>query len=237
MAAVIRPARRLPIRVALVVLCLLQAAAGQAQNCRADKDSRICGEGKDALRLFEGTASPSGKFAFAWRSANGIPASGIPLDVENLLVRAADGAILARLGGAYWATSQSRANRYDSSATWSPDSRAVIELANDRWDTVSLRYYALGSDDSAEPFDLYPLVEPAVKAKLPPRKRESYTFRVREDQPIKLGARGHARFFAMLYIIKSDAPSLDYDVRIDLTRRDGKTAAKLVSIRRVSLPP
>lgn len=32
--------------------------------------------------------------------------------------------------------------------------------------------------------------------------------------PSRLDARGHARFFAMLYIIKSDAPNFDYDVRV-----------------------
>jgi hypothetical protein len=239
MAAVIRRAFRSRVLPALAgLLCLLQAAVAEQQACRVDKNSWICGEGRDALRLFEGTSAPSGKFAFAWRSPNGIPSGDeIPVAAENLLVRSADGVILAKLGGEYWATGQMRANRYESVASWSPDSRAVIEVANDRWDTASLRYYALSGDDKAEPFDLYPLVEPALKAKLPPRKRENYTFRVREDQPIKLDVRGHLRFFAMLYLIKSDQPSLDYELRVDITRKEGKMAAKVVSIRRVTLPP
>jgi hypothetical protein len=61
MAFVAAFAMRVPILPALVgALCLLQAAAAQGQNCKADKNSRICGEGKDALRIFEDTASPSG---------------------------------------------------------------------------------------------------------------------------------------------------------------------------------
>ncbi len=88
-----------------------------------------------------------------------------PDGVENILIRLADGAVLARLGGTYWANGEMRANRDDVTAAWSPDSRAVIEVSNDRWDTYSLAYYAVDRADKAAALDLRALVEPALKAK------------------------------------------------------------------------
>ena len=86
------------------------------------------------MRIFADTTSPSKKYAFAWRGPEGLPSGrDIPSNgVENVLIRLSDGAVLAKLGGEYWATGQMRANRYDLLAVWSPDSRAVIEVANSR---------------------------------------------------------------------------------------------------------
>jgi hypothetical protein len=81
-------------------------------------------------------------------------------------------------------------------------------------------------------FDLRALVEPAVKAKLPARKREFNSFRVREDLPVTLDARGHARFTAMVYVPKSEA-GLDYKVQVDIASRNGKPSARIVLMQRV----
>jgi hypothetical protein len=185
------------------------------------------------MRVIDKTMSPSGKFAFAWRSAGGVaPGGQIPPDgVENMLIRVADGAVLAKLGGTYWANGEMRANRYDLVAVWSPDSRAVIEVSNDRWDTYSFAYYAVGREEEAAALDLRALVEPALKAKPPPSKRESHSFRVREDLPVKLDAGGRAQFTAMLYIPKAET-SLDYGVRVDIALRQGKPTARIVSMQR-----
>src|SRR5438034_9155254 len=87
-------------------------------------------------------------YAFAWRSEQGLPSGRDrpPAGVENLLVRIADGAVLAKLGGEYWATGEMRANRYDLLAAWSPDSRAVIAVANSRWDSESFAYYRIDGE-------------------------------------------------------------------------------------------
>lgn len=113
-----------------------------------------------------------------------------------------------------------------------PDSRAVIEVSNDRWDTYSFAYYVVDRGDEAAALDLLALVEPALKAKLPPGKRESHSFRVREDLPIKLDAGGRALFTAMLYVPKAET-SLDYSVWIDIARRQGKRTARIVSTQRI----
>ena len=185
------------------------------------------------MRVFADTTSPSKKYAFAWRSAEGLPSGGnLPSNsVENVMVRLADGAVLTKLGGEFWETGQMRANRYDLLAAWSPDSRAVIEVANSRWDSDSFVYYLIDGA-TVVTFDLRALVEPAMKAKLPARKREFNSFRVREDLPVTLDARGHARFTAMVYVPKSEA-SHDYKVQVDIASRNGKPSARIVSMQRV----
>src|SRR4029450_2832595 len=130
----------------LVALYVLQAAAVHAQACVADQHGGlVCGEGKAAMRVLADTTSPSKNYAFAWGRAQGLPSGRDqpPSGVENLLIRIEDGAVLAMLGGEYWATGEMRANRYDLLAAWSPDSRAVIEVANSRWDSDSFAYYRI----------------------------------------------------------------------------------------------
>ena len=185
------------------------------------------------MRVFADTTSPSKKYAFAWRSAEGLP-SGRDLpskSVENVLIRRADGAVLTKLGGEFWETGEMRANRYDLLAAWSPDSRAVIEVANSRWDSDAFVYYLIDGA-TVTTFDLRALVEPAMKAKLPAREREFNSFRVREDLPVTLDARGHARFTAMVYLPKSE-PSLNYKVQVDIASTNGKPSARIVSMQRV----
>ena len=162
----------------------------------------------------------------------GLPSgSDIPPGVENVLVRLSDGAVIAKLGGEYWATGEMRASRYDLLAAWSPDSRAVIEVANSRWESDAFTHYLIDGATVTK-FDLRTLVEPAMKAKLPARKRESYSFRVLDEPPVTLDVRGRARFKASVYVPKADA-SLDYKVQVDISSKNGKTSARIVSMQRV----
>ena len=184
------------------------------------------------MRVLADTISPSKQYAFAWRSPDGLPTGDdAPSGVENILIRLSDGAVLAKLGGAYWETGKMRANRYDSTAAWSSDSRAVIEVANSRWDSDAFVYYAL---DGAvvTTVDLRALVEPAMKAKLAKPKRASHAFRVREDLPVTLDAQGQVRFTAMVYVPKGET-SLDYKMQVDVAAKSGKPAARIVSMQRV----
>jgi hypothetical protein len=184
------------------------------------------------LRVFANTTSPSKNYAFAWRTAQGLPSGGeTPNDVENVLIRVTDGAVLATLGGTYWETGGTRANRYDLLAAWSPDSRAVIEVANSRWDSDSFAYYRIDGA-TATKLDLRALVEPVMTARLPPRNRQGNSFRVREDLPVTLDARGRLRFTAKLYVPKSET-SNDYKVQVNVRTTGGKPSAQVVSLRRV----
>jgi hypothetical protein len=218
----------------LIALYVQQAAAVHAQACISDQPGGlVCGEGKAAMRVVADTISPSKEYAFAWRSDQGLPSGRDqpPSGVENLLIRIADGAVLAKLGGEYWATGEMRANRTDLLAAWSPDSRSVIEVANSRWDSDSFAYYRINGA-TATKLDLRALVVPVMTARLPPRDRQGNSFRVREDLPVTLDARGHLRFTAMLYVPKGET-SNDYKVQVNIRTQGGKPSALVVSTRRV----
>jgi hypothetical protein len=210
-----------------------QTATVWGEACIADQSGGlVCGAGKGALRVFANTTSPSKNYAFAWRTAQGLPSGDeIPNDVENVLVRVTDGAVLATLGGTYWETGEMRANRYELIAAWSPDSQAVIEVANSRWDSDSFAYYRIDGA-TATKLDLRALVEPVMTARLPPRNRQGISFRVHEDLPVTLDARGRVRFTAMLYVPKGET-SNDYKVQVNVRARGGKLSAQVVSMQRV----
>ena len=71
-----------------------------------------------------------------------------------------------------------------------------------------------------------------MKEKLTKAKRQSHSFRVREDLPVTLDAQGHARFTAMVYVPKGET-SLDYKMQVDVVAKNGKLAARIVSMQRV----
>jgi hypothetical protein len=225
----------LTFAVFLVAWSVSQTVA-RADACVADQSGDlICGTGKDALRVFAATTSPSKTHAFAWRTGKGQPkGDDIPdYDVENVLVRITDGTVLSKLGGTYWMIGQMRENRYDLAAAWSPDNRAVVEVANSRWDNDSLAYYRIDGGTAAK-LDLRELVKSATfaKAGVPVRKRDKYAFRVRDYRPVTLDARGRIRFISEIYVPKSDEDSLDYNVQVDVVAKGDKLSARIVSIQR-----
>lgn len=224
----------LTLPVVLLALYAAQAAAVQAQACVADQNGDlVCGTGTNASRVFADTTSPSKGYAFAWRTAQGLPSGrDAPSGVENVLTRVSDGTVLATLGGTHWETGEMRANRSELMAAWSPDSRSVIEIANSRWDTDSFAYYRIDGATAAK-LDLRALVVPVLTARLPPRNREGNSFRVHDDLPVTLDARGRLRFTAMLYVPKGET-SNDYVVQVNVRDRAGKLTAQVVSVRRVN---
>src|SRR5258708_27186019 len=90
----------------------------------------ICGSGDGAARVIVKTISPSKRLAFAWRLANrppiDRPEKSDP-NLENLIVRIADGTVLAKSHGAYWDLSTKIAKAYLITA-WSPDSRLLVKV-------------------------------------------------------------------------------------------------------------
>ena len=60
--------------VILLALYASQTAAVRGEACMADqRGGLVCGTGKGALRVFANTTSPSRNYAFAWRTAQGLP--------------------------------------------------------------------------------------------------------------------------------------------------------------------
>jgi hypothetical protein len=225
--------RILTFPVVIVAWHIAQTAAAMADACVADKhDGLVCGEGGSAVRVIADSISPSKAYAFAWRTPGGLPAAQeIPEGVENVLIRLSDGAVLTKLGGQYWKTGDMRRNRYDQVVAWSPDSKAVVEVANSRWDSDSFAYYLLDGEKVTK-VGLRALVEPVLKAGIPAKQRSDYAFRVREDKPVTLDALGHVSFMVMVYRPKSEE-SRDYKMRVDITSRHGKPTARIAWMRRV----
>ncbi len=229
--------RKVSVILALLAICLPSVSEA---GCTPDQHgSSVCGEGKDAIRIFAATISPSKKLAFGWRTPTGLPAGrDLPsVDIENVLVRLEDGAVLTKLGGEFWETGEMIANRYDQIAAWAPDSRAVVEVANSRWDSDSFAYYAIDGDNVSK-IDLRAMVEPALKARLPASRREGLSFRVREEKelPVRLDVRGRITCTVMLYVPKQD-PIQNFAVSVEIGRKAGKPVARIASIRRVKVDP
>ncbi len=223
--------------VAILAFAVIAPAVAAEPGCVPDQhESFICGEGKGAIRIFPETIAPSGKLAFGWRTSEGLPAGQAepPGDVEDVLVRLPDGVVLGRLGGAYWATGEMRANRYDLIAAWSPDSRRVVELANSRWETDSFRYYFVEGDHVTS-VDLHQEAERSVRALRPRADGGSRVFRVREDQPVTLDNAGVLRFAALLFVPKSDEGSLGFRVTLAISGT-GALNVRVMSARRTKLP-
>lgn len=233
-----------PMTAAAALLAALLAAAGAthaaAQACRPDdKGVPVCGDGRDAVRVIADTISPSGRFAFAWGGPDGILVEqGDPDTVRTVLVRLADGATLATLGGQYWETQKWRANREELLAVWAPGERGVVEIANNRWATYSLAWHTLAADGASRRLDLLKLVEGAARNKLRPgkgRSRDEFSFHVSGDpvnpKPIRIDARGRLRFVSSHFIMKTDI-AVDFDTVVELKDRGGVPQAEIVSLRR-----
>jgi hypothetical protein len=212
-------------------------AAGAEAPCVPDQhQSFICGTGQGAIRVFPETIAPSGKLAFGWRTPKGLPsgASEPSGAVENVLIRLPDGAVLGTLGSTYWASGEMRANRRDLIAAWSPDSRAVVEVENSRWETESLRFHGIGDGDVVS-LDLRDLVERAV-SQAAGGAAKGRVFRVREDLPVKLDSGGHLSFAAILFFPKSEEAALGFRLELMVKTVRSSAAARVVSIQRAKLP-
>jgi hypothetical protein len=224
-------------RIILALILAFLPAVAEA-GCITDQyGGLVCGEGKDAVRVFDDTTSPSKKFALGWRDVDGIPTGDkMPAgEVEHVLIRLDDGAVLGTLPGDYWDTGAMHANRYEVFAAWSPDSRAVVEVGNGRWDTTSFACFVIDGGNATK-LDLLALVAPALRAKLPASQREGRAFRVLQEEGVKLDAHGHLRFKASLFIPKSES-SLDYAVAVDIASSGAEPKARIVSVQKIKIDP
>lgn len=224
--------RSAPIILAFFAVCLPSVCEA---GCVADQhDGVICGEGKDAARIIEDTTSPDKKLAIAWRCSAGMPADGKEPagEIEDVIIRIGDGAVLGKLGGQYWDTGTVRPNRDEFYASWSPDSRAVVEVANARWDTTAFAYYAIDGSKSAK-VDLLSLVSPAIMAKIPASQRQTRVFRVLAEEELKVDNRGRAGFRTMVFVPKREETERHFAVSVTIATKSGQPTARIEQIRSV----
>ncbi|HEY4140902.1 MAG TPA: hypothetical protein VGM57_05780, partial [Pseudolabrys sp.] len=180
--------------------------------------------------------SPDKKLAFAWRKPDGDPTDQPDPydDLELLIVRLSDGAILGKSKTGYWDTGEMHANRLREEVSWSPNSRFAVHAFHTRFETERFELFALGQGDTpATRVDLQKVVEPAVQAKL--SKGDGTTFSVWDQKTLRVGNTGALRFIVMMWMPK-EGPEKYFDVALNITRgKDGLKTSGL-SIKKTKAP-
>jgi hypothetical protein len=230
--------RRRLARIAAAAIVLAGAVplfAAETQllgPCRPDAhDGPICGTGDGAARVIADTTSPSQRLALAWRSTRGPPTEEPDDDdIELVLIRLSDGAVLSSQRGSFWDTGEMHANRRDERAAWSANSRLVVERYDSRFSTDSMTVYAIGADDKASTLGLLEIVEPAVRAQLrrAVKNDEPYSFLIRR---LRIDNGGTIRTTVIMWVPK-DGPSVAFDLTVAVARTGGTLAARITSMRR-----
>jgi hypothetical protein len=226
-------------QIAVVVAMSLSALASTLSNAAAEMGpctratfDLICGSGDGAARVIVKTISPSKRLAFAWRLANRPPTDrpeeGDP-NLENLIVRIADGAVLARSHGSYWDLSTKIAKAYLITA-WSPDSGLLVKVEQ-RAGFASAELFSFLQDASAiGPFELVKLIKPAILAQMQGVKdTDNYQLVFASHPAMTVDDRGllHANVFARDQD-SSEGPA--HDVTMQIARAADSLDAKVVSV-------
>jgi hypothetical protein len=226
-----------PACVTLLALASGPVAA-EVGPCRPDSHrGLICGQGDGAARVIDKTMSPSKRLALAWRSADSPPTEPADDDdsLELLLIRLKDGAVLSRRMTYYWDTGETHVNRLYETATWSPDSRLMINTTQERYNSSAVDLYAFGGADTATgPFDLLKMMEGAARAQLKARGKDDSRYEFSLDSThLRIDNRGFVRASALLWVPKADPDEHDYDMTLQVTQHGGRLGAKMLSIRGV----
>jgi hypothetical protein len=219
--------------VVLAAVARLSAAGIERLGpCQPDThEGLICGTGDGAARVIADTTSPSERLALAWRTPGGPPTEEPDTDdIELLLIRLSDGAILSRRKGEYWSTGETHSNRKEEKAAWSRDSRLMVETFDTRFSTDGVTVYGIGADDKVSTLDLLKLMEPAVRAQLRRRVKsdDGYVFLI---QRIGIDNRGRIRALVHLWVPK-EGPFAAFFVTATVTRKGDALAARITAIRR-----
>jgi hypothetical protein len=223
----------------LLFACFTLPARAEMGPCKPlePREVLICGSGKGAAIVIPDTPSPSGRLALAWRTPDAPPTEPPKTDnIELLVLRLADGAILARGKTEFWDTGAYRANRLEEKADWSPNSRLMVRTFHSRFSTDHVDIYAFDADDKAAgPLDLLKILDPAARARLRARvpHSEDYSFYLSHikdgETPVAIDDRGHIRAEVMFWVPKK-GPYYYYTVMARVTRAKGSLQARIVSI-------
>jgi hypothetical protein len=221
--------------VALVVLDLAWIFPIRAEigPCTQGNYDLICGDGIGAARAIAKTISPSKRLAFAWRLADKLPTTvpevGDP-NLENMIVRLWDGAVLAKSSGSYWDLGSKIAKAYLMTA-WSPDSRLLVKVEQ-RVESVSAEIFAFAENDTViGPFDLVNVIEPIVQAKTNGTKEVGKSSLVIDAHPsMTLDDSGLMRAAVKMRMQDAAAYGQTYDVTVQVTRKADSLDASVTSI-------
>jgi hypothetical protein len=219
---------------AAIILALLATLPARADMgpCKPDKfEGLTCGAGVNAARVIKDTLSPDKRFAFAWRAPNAEPTdqpdSNDPIDL--LLVRLADGAILAKAATQYWDTGEMHVNRLLEEVSWSANSRFAVRALRQRFDTGSFDAFVLRADaTAADTVDLLKIVEPALRKRLEKKigDTDAYVLSVQGGKKLKINNVGVIQAPVSLWRPK-EGPEEAYAVTLRITRGKTGLAARL----------
>lgn len=223
----------------LAIACLFGSglsAFAELGPCKPDaRETPLCGSGKGAARVVHNTISPDKKFALAWRHPDMDPADVTrddDNDLEVLLIRLADGVVLAKADTQYFRNPGVMANRRGEYAFWSPDSRMVIRQYNARFGTDVFMLYRIGKDGAVTgQLDLDKMIETAIFARLKTigRNPDDYGVLIGVGKGTTLTNDGTLRFSVTAFIVKKD-PEVDYDVVIKIAPKATPLTARIVKI-------
>jgi hypothetical protein len=212
--------------------------------CRPDALGGLtCGEGVGAARVVAGTISPSQRFAVAWRSTKADPldaeSASNGYDLEDMVIRLADGAVLARTEGSYFEIGPMQANRAAQTGSWSPDSHYLVETVEDRWSTNRFDLYAIEAGDTLiGPIDLLKIVLPAARARLARsgEKPDHYELQLDENphtgKPlVSVDKHGVVRAQAWMHVVHGDDEAT-YDLALQVVQKGPSLGARLISLTR-----
>jgi hypothetical protein len=225
--------------VTFVVLAIvpLTASAGMGPCTPADFDL-ICGSGDGAARIILKTISPSKRLGFAWRLSDR-PPTDLPRptdpNLENFVVRIADGAIVAKSHGSYWDLGTKIARAYLFTA-WSPDSRLLVRVQQNA-ESSSAELFSFAEDDAAAgPFELVNVIKPAMLAKIRGTGNAGDGLLIFASHPaMVIDSQGllHVAAFFRPQGLSDTSP---YDVTVQLGRSGDSLDAKVVAIMETSRP-
>jgi len=216
--------------VTLMVLMLWTGrASAEMGPCAAVEFDLQCGSGNNAARVIVKTISPSRHIGFAWRLTGrppGKPEENDP-NLENLIVRLEDGAVLAKSHGAYWDLSTKIAKAYLMTA-WSPDSRLLFKVEQ-REDSVSAELFAFAENDvTLGPVDLVKVIGSEVRTKM--RADSNFlTFAFSAHPAMTID--NHGLLHAVVFAIEDDwAHGPAYDLTAQVTRNPDGLTSNVVSV-------
>jgi hypothetical protein len=219
---------------AALVIAPLIARAEMGPCIPDDRGSLTCGTGVGAARVIPKTTSPSNRLALAWRLTSSAP--GYQLhednpDLESLIVRIGDGAILAKSRGTYWDMGDRYAKAQYLTAAWSPDSRLLIRMAGKGDAPHSAELFAFAQDDSVPgPFDLVKVFDPAVRAEMKGVKDvDGYTFRISHMPSMTIDDQGLIHASVFMEALDSGNERI-YKVTAQVARAANSFDAKVLSI-------
>jgi hypothetical protein len=216
----------------VIFLLSLREAPAEIGPCRPlGGEVMFCGTGDGAARTFYKSTSPSGRLAFGWRLTDR-PPTATPKEndpnLENVVVRIGDGAILALSHGAYWDLGTKIAKAHVAAA-WSPNSRIAVKVEQ-REESASAELFAFSDDDTAiGPFDLADLLKAALLAKMQAAANPAdYSLVFFFHPAITIDDQNRIHLVVCAASEGTDGPR--YDATISVPRTGNVLAAKIDSI-------